>query len=124
MSPDANNVLSLFKYFREKRWEKAVEHLCLSYEAHLRAEKEVLKALIQIQRGKEEEKDLMTEQENAYIGILEQRAECIKQSGRRIWKIMHGIANNSPIKDLLMEELRSFPAEGQTDSSDSSDSSD
>lgn len=122
MSPDASNVLSIFEYFREKRREKAVEHLCQAYEAHLRAEKEVLKALIQM--GKDEEKDLMTEQETAYAAILEQRAKSIQQSGKRIWKIMHGMANNSPIKDLLAEEFRNFPTEVQTDSSDSSDSSD
>lgn len=88
MSADSTNVVPIFGYFQEKRFQKALEHLCLAYEAHLAAEQEVLNALIQIGW----EGDSMTLEERAYCAILRLRAGFLKQSGKHIKEIMRGIA--------------------------------
>lgn len=88
MSTDSTNVINFFGYFQEKRFQKALEHLRLAYEAHLEAEQQILRAIIQI--GWEEGN--MTVEESKYCAILKIRAGFLQQSEKHIRQIMRDIA--------------------------------
>ena len=93
MSAESTNVIPLFGYLQEKRFKKALEHLCLAYEAHLTAEQEVLKALVQIGR----DGDNMTLEEKSYVFILTKRAWFLRRSGKHIRKIMRDISGGEAV---------------------------
>ncbi len=95
MSADSTNVVQIFGYFQEKRFEKALECLCFAYEAHLAAEQHVLEALLQI--GWDEGN--MTEEEEAFCAILKMRAEFLHQSGEHVRQIMRDIAGEEVYPD-------------------------
>ena len=89
MSADSNNVVKLFGYFQNKRFLKALEHLCSAYELHLAAEQKVLEAIILI--GWEDKN--MTSDEKDFCDLLAKRAGLLKQSGKHIRTIMRSIAS-------------------------------
>ena len=92
MSADCtNNVVSLAGHFREKRWAKALAHLCHAYEANLATEKEVLEALIQL--GWED--DDMSPEERAFCNCLSERADALQRGGADIRQIMRSIAGEN-----------------------------
>ena len=94
MSADSTKVIPIFGYFQEKRFQKALEHLCFAYDAHLEAEQEVLEALVQIgwNEWNEGNDDSMTREEMTYCFSLARQAKVLKQSGKHVREIMRDIA--------------------------------
>lgn len=88
MSADSTNVVQIFGYFQDKRFQRALEYLALAYEANLSSEENVLKALEQV--GWEE--DNMTQREELLCAVLKEKAEFLRLQGKQIRSIMRDIS--------------------------------
>ena len=100
MSADSTNVVQIFGYFQDKRFQRALEYLALAYEANLSSEENVLKALEQV--GWEEES--MTEAEKAYCVFLQARADELKEVGDIIRAIMRDIKNGVTYESVVSSD--------------------
>ncbi len=95
MSADSTKVIQISRYFQNKRYSKALEHLACAYQSNLATEAAILEALVQI--GGEEDKT--TQREELLCALLREKGEFLKLQGQQIRSIIQDVSRGVTYED-------------------------